>query len=230
MTAAPDPAPPPVIEFRGVALTYPGPPPVEALKECDLTVARGEFVAVVGPSGSGKSTFLNVAGLLDTPTRGRYLLDGIDTGALPDRSRTALRGRRIGFVFQSFHLLPHRTALENTALAMLYTSVPRAERLARAAEALARVGLSPRADATPGHLSGGERQRVAIARALAGRPSLLLCDEPTGNLDSENAASVLALLDELHAAGLTLLVITHDRDVAARAGRTLTIRDGLVHT
>ncbi|MFI8102211.1 ABC transporter ATP-binding protein [Streptomyces sp. NPDC086023] len=229
MTAAPDPAPPPVIEFRGVALTYPGPPPVEALKECDLTVNRGEFVAVVGPSGSGKSTFLNVAGLLDTPTRGRYLLDGIDTAALPDRSRTALRGRRIGFVFQSFHLLPHRTALENTALAMLYTSVPRAERLARAAEALSRVGLSPRADATPGHLSGGERQRVAIARALAGRPSLLLCDEPTGNLDSENAASVLALLDELHAAGLTLLVITHDREVAARAGRTLTIRDGQVH-
>ncbi|MFJ7158396.1 ABC transporter ATP-binding protein [Streptomyces sp. NPDC101118] len=230
MTATPDPAPPPVIEFRGVALTYPGPPPVEALKECDLTVDRGEFVAVVGPSGSGKSTFLNVAGLLDTPTRGRYLLDGIDTAALPDRSRTALRGRRIGFVFQSFHLLPHRTALENTALAMLYTSVPRAERLARAAEALSRVGLSPRADATPGHLSGGERQRVAIARALAGRPSLLLCDEPTGNLDSENAASVLALLDELHATGLTLLVITHDREVAARAGRTLTIRDGQVHT
>lgn len=218
----------PVIEFRGVALTYPGPPPVEALKPCELTVRRGEFITVVGPSGSGKSTFLNIAGLLDSPTSGRYLLDGIDTAGLPDRDRTALRGRRIGFVFQSFHLLPHRSALENVSLAMLYTSVPRAERLARAREALARVGLGHRANAVPGRLSGGERQRVAVARALVGRPSLLLCDEPTGNLDSANAASVLALLDELHAAGMTVLLITHDPGVAARGSRTLTVRDGLL--
>ncbi|MFJ4779859.1 ABC transporter ATP-binding protein [Streptomyces sp. NPDC088762] len=222
------PAPPdaPVMEFRGVALTYPGPPPVEALKPCELTVMRGEFVTIVGPSGSGKSTFLNVAGLLDSPTSGRYLLDGIDTAGLPDRDRTALRGRRIGFVFQSFHLLPHRSALENVALALLYTSVPRAERLARARAALEQVGLGHRETAVPGRLSGGERQRVAIARALVGRPSLLLCDEPTGNLDSANAASVLALLDELHAAGMTVMVITHDPGVAARGRRTLTVHDG----
>ncbi|MEU6866109.1 ABC transporter ATP-binding protein [Streptomyces sp. NPDC046876] len=219
---------PPVIEFRGVGLTYPGTPPVAALQPCELTVERGEFITVVGPSGSGKSTFLNVAGLLDAPTAGRYLLDGIDTAALPDRERTALRGRRIGFVFQSFHLLPHRSALENVTLAMLYTEVPRAERLVRARDALDRVGLGHRADAVPGRLSGGERQRVAIARALVSEPSLLLCDEPTGNLDSANAGSVLALLDELHAAGMTVLVITHDPAVAARGRRTLAIRDGRV--
>ncbi|WP_308344322.1 ABC transporter ATP-binding protein [Streptomyces sp. ISL-94] len=216
------------MEFRGVALTYPGPPPVEALKPSELIVQRGEFVTIVGPSGSGKSTFLNVAGLLDSPTCGHYLLDGIDTAGLRDRDRTALRGRRIGFVFQSFHLLPHRSALENVALAMLYTSVPRAERLTRARAALEQVGLSHRETAVPGRLSGGECQRVAIARALVGRPSLLLCDEPTGNLDSANAASVLALLDELHAAGMTVMVITHDTEVAARGRRTLTVRDGLL--
>ncbi|MFI5827505.1 ABC transporter ATP-binding protein [Streptomyces sp. NPDC051578] len=223
--AAPD-ADTPVIEFRGVGLTYPGPPPVEALRPCDLTVRRGEFLTMVGPSGSGKSTFLNVAGLLDTPTSGRYLLDGIDTGRLPDHARTALRGRRIGFVFQAFHLLPHRSALENVTLAMLYTSVPRAERLTRAREALRQVGLGHRADALPGRLSGGERQRVAIARALVGRPSLLLCDEPTGNLDSANAGSVLSLLDRLHTAGMTVMVITHDSEVAARGRRTVAVRDG----
>ncbi|MEW2413409.1 ABC transporter ATP-binding protein [Streptomyces sp. NPDC046866] len=219
---------PPVIEFEGVGLTYPGTPPVAALLPCELTVERGEFITVVGPSGSGKSTFLNVAGLLDAPTAGRYLLDGIDTAALPDRERTALRGRRIGFVFQSFHLLPHRSALENATLAMLYTEVPRAERLARARAALDRVGLGHRADALPGRPSGGERQRVAIARALVSEPSLLLCDEPTGNLDSANAGSVLALLDELHAVGMTVLVITHDPAVAARGRRTLSLRDGRV--
>ncbi|MFF4370304.1 ABC transporter ATP-binding protein [Streptomyces sp. NPDC001594] len=218
----------PVIEFRQVALTYPGPPPVEALRPCDLTVRRGEFVTVVGPSGSGKSTFLNVAGLLDSPTAGHYLLDGIDTGRLPDHARTALRGRRIGFVFQSFHLLSHRSALENVALAMLYASVPRTERLHRARAALEQVGLGHRTGAVPGRLSGGERQRVAIARALVGRPSLLLCDEPTGNLDSANAASVLALLDELHTAGMTVLVITHDAGVAAHGHRTLTVHDGVL--
>ncbi|WP_443059446.1 ABC transporter ATP-binding protein [Streptomyces sp. NBC_00435] len=220
----------PVIEFRDVALTYPGPPPVKALRPCELTVQRGEFITIVGPSGSGKSTFLNVAGLLDSPTSGRYLLDGIDTSALPDRERTALRGRRIGFVFQSFHLLPHRSALENITLAMLYTGTPRAQRLVRAREALDQVGLGHRAGAVPGRLSGGERQRVAIARALVGRPSLLLCDEPTGNLDSANAASVLGLLDELHDSGMTVLVITHDPEVARRGARTVTIRDGRLRT
>ncbi|MGW1158181.1 ABC transporter ATP-binding protein [Streptomyces sp. NPDC002519] len=218
----------PVIEFRRVGLTYPGPPSVAALKPCNLTVGPGEFVAVVGPSGSGKSTFLNIAGLLDGPTSGTYVLDGIDTGALRDSDRTALRGRRIGFVFQSFHLLPQRSALENVTLAMVYNGVPHRERAGRARQALERVGLGHRVDALPTRLSGGERQRVAIARALVARPSLLLCDEPTGNLDTANADSVLALLEELHADGMTILVITHDPFVAARAGRTVTIRDGVL--
>ncbi|MEU7006847.1 ABC transporter ATP-binding protein [Streptomyces sp. NPDC046332] len=220
------PAPEPVIEFRQVGLTYPGPPPVDALRPCDLTVRRGEFVAVVGPSGSGKSTFLNIAGLLDAPTTGTYLLDGIDTGTLRDADRTALRGRRIGFVFQSFHLLPQRSALENVTLALVYNGAPRRERAARAREALEQVGLGHRVDTLPTRLSGGERQRVAVARALVTRPSLLLCDEPTGNLDTANADAVLALLERLHADGMTVLVITHDPAVAARAKRTVTIRDG----
>ncbi|WP_052424916.1 ABC transporter ATP-binding protein [Streptomyces fulvoviolaceus] len=218
----------PVIEFRGVGLTYPGPPPVAALRPCELTIERGEFVAVVGPSGSGKSTFLNIAGLLDGPTSGTYLLDGIDTGALRDADRTALRGRRIGFVFQSFHLLPQRSAVENVTLAMVYNGAPRRDRVPLARRALERVGLGHRIDALPTRLSGGERQRVAIARALVARPSLLLCDEPTGNLDTANAESVLALLEELHADGMTVLVITHDPLVAARAERTVAIRDGVL--
>ncbi|MEU2930992.1 ABC transporter ATP-binding protein [Streptomyces sp. NPDC007251] len=219
---------PPVIELRQVGLTYPGPPPVAALKPCDLTVRRGDFVTVVGPSGSGKSTFLNIAGLLDAPTHGTYLLDGHDTGALRDTDRTALRGRRIGFVFQAFHLLAHRSALENVALSMMYSGVARAERVTRARQALTRVGLGHRIDALPTRLSGGERQRVAIARALAGGPSLLLCDEPTGNLDSANAHTVLELLEELHRERLTIVLITHDPEVAARGGRTVSIRDGVL--
>lgn len=218
----------PVIEFRQVGLTYPGPPPVPALKPCELLVEPGEFVTVVGPSGSGKSTFLNIAGLLDTPTHGTYLLDGYDTGALCDADRTALRGRRIGFVFQAFHLLPHRSALENVTLAMVYNGVPHTERAPRARDALVRVGLGHRIDSLPTRLSGGERQRVAIARALAAGPSLLLCDEPTGNLDTANAGAVLGLLDELHSDGMTILLITHDLDVAARGARTVVIRDGVL--
>ncbi|WP_031084067.1 ABC transporter ATP-binding protein [Streptomyces sp. NRRL WC-3549] len=218
----------PVIEFRQVGLTYPGPPPVVALTPCDLTVRRGEFVTVVGPSGSGKSTFLNIIGLLDSPTGGRYLLDGLDTSVLKDAERTALRGRRIGFVFQSFHLLPHRSAQENVELALVYNGWPHRTRRADARKALERVGLGHRAAAVPTRLSGGERQRVAIARALVARPALLLCDEPTGNLDTANARSVLALLDELHADGMTVLVITHDTDVARRGSRTVAIRDGVL--
>ncbi|MEU0832256.1 ABC transporter ATP-binding protein [Streptomyces sp. NPDC056231] len=218
----------PVIEFRQVGLTYPGPPPVPALKPCELLVEPGDFVTVVGPSGSGKSTFLNIAGLLDAPTHGTYLLDGYDTGALCDADRTALRGRRIGFVFQAFHLLPHRSALENVTLAMVYNGVPHAERAPRARDALVRVGLGHRIDSLPTRLSGGERQRVAIARALAAGPSLLLCDEPTGNLDTANAGAVLELLDELHTDGMTILLITHDPEVAARGARTVAIRDGVL--
>ncbi len=220
--------PVPVVEFRKVGLRYPGPPPVDALKPCDLRIERGDYVTVVGPSGSGKSTFLNIAGLLDAPTTGRYLLDGIDTGEIKDARRTSLRGTRIGFVFQAFHLLPHRSACENVELAMVYQRTPRRVRRARAEEALRRVGLGHRVESLPTRLSGGERQRVAIARALAADPSLLLCDEPTGNLDSRTAASVLDLLDALHRDGMTLVVITHDAQVAARGGRTVTIRDGVL--
>ncbi|MEI5034933.1 ABC transporter ATP-binding protein [Streptomyces sp. S1A(2023)] len=223
---SPGPARTPVIHLRGTGLTYEGPPPVVALQPCDLVVRRGEFVTVVGPSGAGKSTLLNIIGLLDAPTLGTYVLDGFDTAGLRDADRTALRGHRIGFVFQSFHLLPHRTALENVALALVYRNIKRRERLASAREALVRVGLEHRTDAMPSTLSGGERQRVAIARALVGRPSLLLCDEPTGNLDTATAGSILALFHELHGAGMTIVVITHDPAVAEQGERTVTIRDG----
>ncbi|MCX5404648.1 ABC transporter ATP-binding protein [Streptomyces sp. NBC_00335] len=224
-----DSAAPPVIEFRQAGLTYPGRPPVTALHPSDLTVRRGEFVTVVGPSGSGKSTLLNVIGLLDRPTTGSYFLDGLDTGGLGDARRTALRGHRIGFVFQAFHLLPHRTALENVMLGMVYnTAVPRGDRRERAREALLRVGLGHRLDSLPTRMSGGERQRVAVARALAHGPSLLLCDEPTGNLDSMNSRRVLDLLATLHEDGMTVLVITHDREVAAQGARTVTVRDGVL--
>ncbi|MFE0425866.1 ABC transporter ATP-binding protein [Streptomyces sp. NPDC058953] len=216
----------PVMEFREVGLVYPGPPPVTALAECRLVVGRGEFVAVVGPSGSGKSTFLNIAGLLDVPTSGTYLVDGVDSRTLTEGERTALRGRRIGFVFQSFHLLPHRSAAENVGLALVYTGTPRAERDRRAREALDRVGLGRRTESPPTRLSGGERQRVALARAIVARPALLLCDEPTGNLDTGNATAVMDLLAGLNADGMTIVVITHDPEVAAQAGRTVTIRDG----
>ena len=217
---------PPVIELRGMARSYPGPPPVHALRPVDLVIESGDYVAVTGPSGSGKSTLLHLLGLLDTPTGGTYLLDGVDTGSLPDKARSALRGRRIGFVFQSFHLLPYRTAAENVVLAQLYNRTPRAQRYAAAFTALERVGLGHRVDAQPTTLSGGESQRVAIARALVNRPSLLLCDEPTGNLDSRNAGTVMELLDALHADGFTIVVITHDAQVAARAGRSVSIKDG----
>lgn len=217
-----------MIELREVAVTYPGPPPVLALQPTDLTVRRGEFVSVVGPSGSGKSTLLNVLGLLDRPTEGRYVLDGIDTAALTEGQRTALRAHRIGFVFQAFHLLARRTVLENVALAQLYRGTHPQQRQQLAREALEQVGLTHRLNAEPAQLSGGERQRVAIARALAAQPSLLLCDEPTGNLDSTNTDAVLDTIDELHARGMTVLVITHDPAVSTRARRQITLRDGAV--
>lgn len=219
----------PVMRLRGIARTYPGPPPVEALRPVDLTVYAGEHVAIVGPSGSGKSTLMNLIGLLDRPTSGTYMLDGIDTAVLSERDRTALRGRRLGFVFQAFHLLPHRTCVENVMLAQLYNDRRRkAERRLDAIRALLKVGLGHRLEALPSTLSGGERQRVAIARALVNRPSLLLADEPTGNLDSGTAQAVLDLLEGLVAEGLTLLIITHDPQVAARAKRTVHIADGVL--
>ncbi len=215
-----------LIELDGVGMTYPGPPPVEALKPVRLTVADGEYVAIVGPSGSGKSTLLNLLGLLDAPTSGTYWLDGHDTSAMKESMRTRLRADKIGFIFQSFHLMAHRTATENVAMSLVYQGIPRRRRRQIAREKLELVNLGHRLDALPTTLSGGERQRVAIARALAAEPSLLLCDEPTGNLDSHTAEAVLATIDELHAGGLTVLMITHDHDVAERAQRAVTIRDG----
>lgn len=218
----------PVVALRGVGHTYPGHQPVVALHPTDLVIEAGEYVTVVGPSGSGKSSMLNLLGLLDRPTSGVYELDGIDVGALGERDRTAIRARRIGFVFQAFHLLPQRTAVENVALALLYRGVAASRRHALARDALARMGMAHRMEAPPNQLSGGERQRVAIARALVAEPDLLLCDEPTGNLDSVTAGTVLSLIDAVHASGQTIVMSTHDPDVAARSSRTLRIHDGVV--
>ena len=217
-----------VLELVGVGRTYPGRPVVHALRATNFTVGTGDYVAIVGPSGSGKSTILNLMGLLDRPTEGVLRIDGIDTARLNERDRTALRGSRIGFVFQSFHLLPYRTATENVALAQVYQGIRQPVRIRAARAALARVGLTHRADASPTTMSGGERQRVAIARALVNRPSLLLCDEPTGNLDSHTAAAILDVLDLLHDDGVTIVMITHDAQVAGRAQRAVTIRDGIL--
>jgi ABC-type lipoprotein export system ATPase subunit len=192
----------------------------------DLSIWPGEWLAIVGPSGSGKSTLLNVLGLLDRQTEGTYRLDGVDVNELDDVARAGLRGRKIGFIFQAFHLLPHRTVLENVMLAELYVGAPRQGRRERALQALERVGLEDRAEFVPTRLSGGQRQRAAIARSLMAEPSLLLCDEPTGNLDSKSAANVLDILGELAHGGLTLIVITHDENVAAKADRRVRIIDG----
>jgi putative ABC transport system ATP-binding protein len=221
-------AAPAVLTMREIVRTFPGDPPVEVLKGVSLTVQRGEHVAIVGPSGSGKSTLLNVIGLLDRPTSGSYEIDGEETATLSEGRRASVRGSRIGFVFQSFHLLSHRSAVENVMLSELYNRRPRKGRRDRAIAALERVGLGHRVDFEPQRLSGGERQRVAIARALVSEPSLLLCDEPTGNLDSANTASVLDLFDELGQQGLTLLVITHDTSVSSRADRAIAMRDGIL--
>jgi putative ABC transport system ATP-binding protein len=218
----------PVVELRQVSRVFPTEPPVHALREVDLTVHDGDHLAVVGASGSGKSTLLNVLGLLDRPTSGKYLLDGIDTGSLKDRDRAGERGRRLGFVFQSFHLLPHRSVEENVMMGELYRGGRRSDRADRALAALHRVGLGHRIGFLPTKLSGGERQRVAIARAIVGQPSLLLCDEPTGNLDSANTVSVLSLFDQLRSEGLTILVITHDDHVAAHAQRRVRMMDGML--
>ena len=215
-----------VLELRKIGRQYGTEPAVHALVDIDLSLYRGDWLAVTGPSGAGKSTLLNIIGCLDQPTSGRYFIDGIETTTLTDKQRAGLRSQRIGFVFQSFHLLPYRTVLENVMLAEVYRGQPQAGRRERALAAIERVGLSRRADFLPLKLSGGERQRVAIARALVGAPSLLLCDEPTGNLDSKSTASILDLFEALNRDGLTLVVVTHDENVAGRAGRRVHIVDG----
>lgn len=217
----------PVLALEGITRTYvSGEVEVAALADVHLRVERGEYVSIVGPSGSGKSTLLNILGLLDRPSAGSYLFEGLEVATLDEADRTAVRGRRIGFVFQAFHLLSHRTVVENVTMSMLYTGVPPRERVERARAALASVGLDHRADFTPTRLSGGERQRVAIARAVVADPAILLADEPTGNLDSRTSDAILGLFDDLRAAGLTIVMITHDASVAARADRSVSIRDG----
>jgi putative ABC transport system ATP-binding protein len=216
----------PVIELAGVSKTYPG--GVAALRSVDLVVDYGELLAIVGPSGSGKSTMLNLIGTLDRPSEGTVRIDGYDVASLSDRQLSALRSRRIGFVFQQFHLAPGRDAVGNVADGLLYTGLNKRERDKRAKAALVRVGLGDRLTHRPYQLSGGERQRVAIARAVAGEPPLLLADEPTGNLDSVSGSGVMKLLHELHDAGTTVLVITHDREIAESLPRQVPVRDGQV--
>lgn len=217
---------PRVLELHKVGRQYGSEPAVRALVDVDLSLERGEWLAITGPSGAGKSTLLNIIGCLDRPTSGRYLFEGIDTARLTDTQRAGLRSQRIGFVFQSFHLLPYRTVVENVMLAEVYRKQRHSGRRVRALAALEHVGLSHRRDFWPMQLSGGERQRVAIARALVGSPSLLLCDEPTGNLDSKSSAALLDLFEKLNQDGLTLVIVTHDEKVAKRATRRVHIVDG----
>jgi len=219
----------PVIELAGARKTYrSGEIEFEALRGIDLSVNEGEYVAIVGPSGSGKSTLMNVLGCLDVLTSGSYRLGGEDVESLSEVALARVRNRQIGFVFQQFHLLPSLTALRNVELPMVYGQVDKSERRERATVALERVGLGDRLNNRPGELSGGQQQRVAVARALAGDPTMILADEPTGNLDSASTEEVLGLFDELHEAGRTIVLITHEHEVARRARRMVTVRDGAI--
>lgn len=221
----------PVIELAGARKTYrTGSIEFEALRGVDLGIATGEYVAIMGPSGSGKSTLMNVVGCLDVLTAGTYRLAGEDVGDLDEEELAEVRNRRLGFVFQQFHLLPSLPAWRNVELPLVYGRVPAAERRDRAVVALERVGLGDRLENRPGELSGGQQQRVAVARALVGEPALILADEPTGNLDSASTEDVLALLDDLHAQGRTIVLITHELEVAQHARRIVFVRDGLIRS
>ncbi len=219
----------PLLELRGIGKTYRmGEAEVHALQQVDLSIARNEYVAFIGPSGSGKTTLMNIVGCLDRPSGGTYLLNGRNVEELDDAQLARIRNREIGFIFQNFNLLGRSDALHNVMQPLVYRGVPYRERRHLAAEALDRVGLGNRLDHLPNQLSGGQRQRVAIARALVGTPSILLADEPTGNLDSSTAREIMAMFAALHAAGNTIVLVTHDAEVAAHARRTVALRDGRV--
>jgi len=221
----------PVIQLRNIVRNFPlGSQTVYVLKDIDLDIMEGEYVALMGPSGSGKSTLMNLLGCLDTPTSGSYNLANHDVSDMTDDQLADIRNREIGFVFQTFNLIPRQTALQNVALPLVYAGIGKADRLQRATEVLADVGLDDRMDHQPNQLSGGQRQRVAIARALVNKPSMILADEPTGNLDSETSEEIMKQFDAIHAQGNTLIVVTHEEEIAQHAKRIIRLKDGRVES
>lgn len=220
-----------VIEIRDIVRNFKlGQEEVKVLKGIDLDIKRGDYIAFMGPSGSGKSTLMNLLGCLDTPTSGSYRLNGTDVSSLSDDQLADIRNTEIGFVFQTFNLLPRTTALDNVALPMIYAGMSKRDRNARATDVLASVGLADRMDHQPNQLSGGQRQRVAVGRALVNNPSIILADEPTGNLDSKTGVEIMALFDKIHADGNTVILVTHEEDIAEHAHRVIRLRDGVVES
>ena len=220
-----------VIKIRSITRDFPlGQEIVKVLKGIDLDIQKGEYVALMGPSGSGKSTLMNLLGCLDTPTSGYYELNGVDVSSMSDDALAEIRNKEIGFVFQTFNLLPRTTALDNVALPMVYAGAPISKRHKRASEVLADVGLSDRMDHKPNQLSGGQRQRVAVGRALVNKPSIILADEPTGNLDSKTSLEIMQLFDDIHQAGNTVILVTHEEDIATHAQRIIRLRDGIIES
>ncbi|HEX4887869.1 MAG TPA: ABC transporter ATP-binding protein [Luteibaculaceae bacterium] len=220
-----------IIELEQIARRYTiGSEVIHALKSITLDIYKNEYVALMGPSGSGKSTLMNILGCLDTPTSGRYILNDHDVSGLEDNQLAEIRNKEIGFVFQTFNLMPRYTALENVALPLIYAGVSKEEREARAKEVLEQVDLGNRMDHKPNELSGGQRQRVAVARALVNKPSIILADEPTGNLDSKTSYEIMALFEEIHAAGNTIIIVTHEEDIAKHAHRIVRVKDGLLES
>ncbi len=221
----------PIIDIKGITRDFPlGDETIHVLKGIDLLINKGEYVALMGPSGSGKSTLMNILGCLDTPTSGSYILNGKQVSEMHDDELAEIRNKEIGFVFQTFNLMPRTTALDNVALPMVYAGFPKSERDARATEVLTQVGLDDRMDHKPNQLSGGQRQRVAVARALVNRPAMILADEPTGNLDSKTSVEIMKLFGEIHANGNTVVLVTHEEDIAEHAHRIIRLRDGLIES